>query len=53
VSSVLRSESGGDFAYAAEGPPFRKYLPAVPLLSEIRCETGGVADVPELLLLAP
>ena len=53
MSSVLRSQSGGHFAYGAEGPPFRKHLPAVPLLSERRCETGGAADVPELLLLAP
>ena len=53
MSSVLRSESGGHFAYGAEGAPIRKYLPAVPLLSERRCDTGGAADVPELLLLAP
>ena len=53
VSSEPRSESGGHFAYGAEGAPIRKYLPAVTLLSERRCDTGGAADVPELLLLAP
>ena len=53
VSSVLRSESGGHIAYGAEAPPFRKYLPAIPLLSERHCDIGGAADVPELLWLAP
>jgi hypothetical protein len=53
VSSVLRSESGGHVAEGAERPPFRGHLRAVPLLLERRCQTGGAADVSELLSLAP